>query len=162
MTLGGHSSGSLIVPRCKTGTGLGLEIQSVDSEGGSLRASESRTEAMVDPPRRWNPWVGSTEFRYREHQWLHKMVTCHRKKLKKKHPKIKQFLNINLFRFCYVTQQNGLLQLCQFLSQLVSNQLFIRSLNHPGIVKSYLSRLFGFDLFYSSLFPTLNNSLSFT
>ena len=39
---------------------------------------------MMDPPWLWNPWVESTEVQDTEYQWLHKMVTCHRKKLKRK------------------------------------------------------------------------------
>ena len=40
MTLGGHSSSSLTIPRCKIGTGLGLEIQSW--LWGSFCTSKSR------------------------------------------------------------------------------------------------------------------------
>ena len=77
VTLGGHSNGSLTIPRCKIGIGLGLEIQSW--LWGSLRTRESRARVM-NPPWPWSPWAKSTEVQNREYQWLHKMMTCHRKK----------------------------------------------------------------------------------
>ena len=54
VTLGGHSNGSLTIPRCKIGIGLGLEIQSW--LWGSLRTRESRARVM-NPPWPWSPWA---------------------------------------------------------------------------------------------------------
>ena len=97
VTLGGHSSGSLTVPRCKIGTGLGLEIQSW-LWGGSLRARESRVQAMMDPPWLWNPWVKSTKSKTESTsgstKWWH--VTA---KFKKKRLPVLSF-NTNDFTLC--------------------------------------------------------------
>ena len=41
-------------------------------------------QVMMDPPSLWNPQAESTEVQNKEYQWLHKMVTCHRKKILKK------------------------------------------------------------------------------
>ena len=90
VTLGGHSSGSLTIPRCKIGTGLVLGIQS--GLWGSLCSSKSRAWAMMDPLWLWNPWAESTEVWNREQQWLHKMVTCERKNFLKK----TNFTNISI------------------------------------------------------------------
>ena len=79
VALGGHSISSLTIPRCKIGTGLGLEIQ-----GGPLLTSKNRAQVMMDPPWLRNPRAESTEVRNKENQWPHKMVTCHRKMENKK------------------------------------------------------------------------------
>ena len=47
----------------------------------SLHASESRAYVMMDPLWLWNPWAEATKIRNRVYQWLHKMVTCYRKKI---------------------------------------------------------------------------------
>ena len=43
--------------------------------------SETNVQAMVHPPWLQNSWSDSLEVRNRGYQWLHKMVTSHRKKI---------------------------------------------------------------------------------
>ena len=77
----------------KLGTGPGLGIQCW--LWGSLCTSKSRVQVMMDPPSLWNPWAESTEVQNREYQWLHKMVTCHRKNFKNKTGPHIQGLSLN-------------------------------------------------------------------
>ena len=69
-TLGGHSSSSLTIPRCKIGTMTMPGIQSW--LWGSLHTSENRAQMMMDPPWLWNPWAESTKVQNRDYQLLHK------------------------------------------------------------------------------------------
>ena len=81
VTLGGHRNSSLTIPRCKIGTRPWPEqltpvihyAQVTESTGDG--ASTLALTPMGEVNR---------SLETREHQWLHKMVTCHRKKLKNK------------------------------------------------------------------------------
>ena len=76
--LGGHSSSSLTVPKCKIGTrsrsGNKELTQRIIMHKQEKNAGNDGYTLALKPMDRVNQKSWN-----REHQWLHKMVTCHRK-----------------------------------------------------------------------------------
>ena len=82
VTLGGHSSGSLTIPRYKIGTRPWLEQSQLTLRIHYTQVTESGGNGASTLALK--PTGESTKVRNREYQWLHKMVTLSPQKLKKK------------------------------------------------------------------------------